>query len=244
MSFRCRLILQCAEWKLDSTRFQSCKAYEPIVAHGNYGSATAEPPVPQAYSDRLTRFSNSATNIARMSTPGCFASLFRSKRPEPKSTPKAPLYTPPKHTTYPKYLAPEVCCSDPHDTPVTHDHLPPYSGVSPFKSDAHRTALEEIEKHADELKQLSIYVHDNPELGYEEFKAYKKITAYLKEHNFEIEDHPGDLETAWKVRYKHGKGGMVFGLNSEFDALPGIGVLVVGCLGIPTDVQGMLVDTT
>lgn len=31
------------------------------------------------------------------------------------------------------------------------------------------------------------------------------------------------LETAWEARFTHGKGGRTVGVNSEMDALPGIG---------------------
>lgn len=31
------------------------------------------------------------------------------------------------------------------------------------------------------------------------------------------------METAWVATYTHGKGGRVLGVNSEMDALPGIG---------------------
>lgn len=31
------------------------------------------------------------------------------------------------------------------------------------------------------------------------------------------------VKTAFRASYKHGKGGRVFGFNSEYDALPGVG---------------------
>lgn len=86
---------------------------------------------------------------------------------------------------------------------------------------------EEIKKHAQSLKELSLFLHDNPELGYQEFKAHAKITSYLEEQGFQVDRHFAGLKTAWRVVWTHGKGlgsgGPVFGLNSEFDALPGIG---------------------
>jgi len=57
--------------------------------------------------------------------------------------------------------------------------------------------------------QLSRYAHD----------AY---TSFLEKRGFEVTRHYL-LETAWVATYTHGKGGRVLGVNSEMDALPGIG---------------------
>ena len=42
-------------------------------------------------------------------------------------------------------------------------------------------------------------------------------------HGFEVTQHYLGLETAWKAEFTHGRGGRVVGVNSEMDALPGIG---------------------
>jgi metal-dependent amidase/aminoacylase/carboxypeptidase family protein len=87
---------------------------------------------------------------------------------------------------------------------------------------AQETARIEILAHADSLKDLSLYLNDHPEIGYEEHKAHAKVTAYLKDQGFDVEEHY-KLDTAFRASYTHGKGGRVFGLNSEYDALPGVG---------------------
>ena len=45
----------------------------------------------------------------------------------------------------------------------------------------------------------------------------------MSSRGFEVTKHYMGLETAWKAEFTHGKGGRVVGVNSEMDALPGIG---------------------
>ena len=45
----------------------------------------------------------------------------------------------------------------------------------------------------------------------------------MSSHGFAVTKHYLGLETAWKAEFTHGKGGRVVGVNSEMDALPGIG---------------------
>lgn len=45
----------------------------------------------------------------------------------------------------------------------------------------------------------------------------------MASHGFEITPHYLGMETAWKAEFKLGEGGRVLGVNSEMDALPGIG---------------------
>ena len=45
----------------------------------------------------------------------------------------------------------------------------------------------------------------------------------MQQHGFKVERHYGGLSTAWRATYSYGVGGRVMGINSEMDALPGIG---------------------
>lgn len=45
----------------------------------------------------------------------------------------------------------------------------------------------------------------------------------MQEHGFKVERHYGGLSTAWRATFSSGEGGRVMGINSEMDALPGIG---------------------
>ena len=44
----------------------------------------------------------------------------------------------------------------------------------------------------------------------------------MAKHGFEVKQHYL-LETAWIATFSHGEGGRNLGINSEMDALPGIG---------------------
>ena len=45
----------------------------------------------------------------------------------------------------------------------------------------------------------------------------------MSSHGFSVTKHYLGLDTAWKATFSHGSGGRVIGVNSEMDALPGIG---------------------
>jgi hypothetical protein len=52
--------------------------------------------------------------------------------------------------------------------------------------------------------------------------AHDVYTAFMEKHGFTVTKNYL-LETAWVATYTHGHGGRVLGVNSEMDALPGIG---------------------
>ncbi|MBU5669871.1 M20 family metallopeptidase [Peptoniphilus sp. MSJ-1] len=82
--------------------------------------------------------------------------------------------------------------------------------------------LEEVEKISKSLNELSQYIYDNPELGYEEKLSSKAHMNLLKEHGFEIET-PMFTETDFKAVYDSKKEGLTIAYLCEYDALPGIG---------------------
>ncbi|KAL1939406.1 hypothetical protein VTO73DRAFT_9962 [Trametes versicolor] len=73
-----------------------------------------------------------------------------------------------------------------------------------------------------DLANLSQDIHSLPETRFEEFHAHDVLTAYLEKQGFEV-TRKYLLETAWVAKYSHGSGGRTLGVNSEMDALPGIG---------------------
>ncbi|MQY80715.1 MAG: amidohydrolase [Dehalococcoidia bacterium] len=79
----------------------------------------------------------------------------------------------------------------------------------------------EIENHCDELKELSLRIHSNPEIAFQEEKAATWLTDYLKEKGFSIEKGICGLATAFRAGY--GKGKPVIALLAEYDALPKLG---------------------
>ncbi|MDI6707366.1 MAG: M20 family metallopeptidase [Bacillota bacterium] len=74
-----------------------------------------------------------------------------------------------------------------------------------------------------ELVEVSEFILENPELGYEEFMACKAHVDLLKKHGFEVEEEYMGIKTAFKAVYDSGKPGPAIAYLSEYDALPGIG---------------------
>ncbi|KAG6334419.1 hypothetical protein ID866_4675 [Astraeus odoratus] len=86
--------------------------------------------------------------------------------------------------------------------------------------------LEIIERTIDELSpalgELSKDILAHPELKFEERYAHDVYTAFVEKRGFVVQRHYL-LETAWVATFTQGQGGAVLGVNSEMDALPGIG---------------------
>lgn len=86
---------------------------------------------------------------------------------------------------------------------------------------SHPAIHEVIQKHADQLRELSIKIHENPELGLKEEKACAWQVELLKEWGFKVDIPFAGYETAYcAVR---GEGKPVFCFMAEYDALPEIG---------------------
>lgn len=104
-------------------------------------------------------------------------------------------------------------------TQTTQKSSPSAPGTCP---DVRETIRNAIAKSASKLVDVSLFLHSNPEIAYEEFKAHALLTDFLEAEGFAVERHYKGFETAWKATFSNGPG-PVFGLNSEYDALPKIG---------------------
>ena len=78
-----------------------------------------------------------------------------------------------------------------------------------------------VESQRQQLIQLSLNIHDNPELGFEEEKASAWLTSYLEDSGFHVERGIAGLATAFRATY--GQGSPRIALLAEYDALPKIG---------------------
>jgi len=78
-----------------------------------------------------------------------------------------------------------------------------------------------VELQRQQLIQLSLNIHDNPELGFEEEKASAWLTRYLEDNGFHVERGIADLATAFRATY--GQGSPRIALLAEYDALPKMG---------------------
>ncbi|KAL4076891.1 hypothetical protein V8B97DRAFT_1515166 [Scleroderma yunnanense] len=97
----------------------------------------------------------------------------------------------------------------------------------PQEGDVYRSdILEMIEKTIDgldlALRDLSQDILKHPELMFEEKYAHDVYTAFVEKQGFIVQRNYL-LETAWVATYSYGQGGPVLGVNSEMDALPGVG---------------------
>ncbi|MCX6011404.1 MAG: M20 family metallopeptidase [Chloroflexi bacterium] len=94
------------------------------------------------------------------------------------------------------------------------------------------SVIKEVEAHRSRLRDISLKIHANPELGFKEVKASALLTQYLEENGFAIERGICELPTAFQGRYGNGKPAIA--ILAEYDALPQLGHacghnLIAGC---------------
>ncbi|EKM56702.1 uncharacterized protein PHACADRAFT_183302 [Phanerochaete carnosa HHB-10118-sp] len=102
------------------------------------------------------------------------------------------------------------------------DAHPGGTGEEIYRSDVFKTICEAVDALDNELRELSLDISAHPELKFEEHYAHDVLTAFMSKHDFEVTPHYL-MDTAWVARYSHGQGGRTIGVNSEMDALPGVG---------------------
>jgi len=83
------------------------------------------------------------------------------------------------------------------------------------------SVIGKIDSRRHELSELSLKIHSNPELGFQEVKAASWLTRYLEENGFSIERGICELPTAFRGSYGAGKPAIA--ILAEYDALPDIG---------------------
>jgi amidohydrolase len=74
-----------------------------------------------------------------------------------------------------------------------------------------------------ELRKLSEFIYNNPEMGYEEFKSSAAHVDLLRSKGFTVEYPYLGMATAFRAEYRSAKPGPVIAYLSEYDALPGVG---------------------
>jgi amidohydrolase len=81
--------------------------------------------------------------------------------------------------------------------------------------------ISEVDAHREQLNELSLRIHANPELGFQETKAASWLTEHLAGHGFSVEAGICGLPTAFRAGY--GEGSPVIAILAEYDALPILG---------------------
>ena len=83
-------------------------------------------------------------------------------------------------------------------------------------------ASSKIDEIREELIEISNFIHSNPELGHQEYKASEYLVNKLRKYDFTVREKVAGMETAF-IAEKKGKPGPVIGVLAEYDCLPGIG---------------------
>jgi amidohydrolase len=83
--------------------------------------------------------------------------------------------------------------------------------------------VEAVDSLADELEQLSLQIHANPELCFKEEKAHGWLTEFLEKRGLRVERGVGGLTTAFRATIPGAGPGPRVAIMAEYDALPGIG---------------------
>jgi amidohydrolase len=78
-----------------------------------------------------------------------------------------------------------------------------------------------IDIHSPELFELSDWIHDHPELGFQETEASARLSARLERAGFRIERQLDGMPTAFRATF--GTTGPTIAFIAEMDALPDIG---------------------
>ncbi|KAJ1028383.1 hypothetical protein NDA16_001550 [Ustilago loliicola] len=138
------------------------------------------------------------------------------------------------------------CCGGITGPSLAHSHLPTYGDsqknhahhsvryaegsadtkLSDTMQDVAKSIEAEIEKLDKELRELSLDMHDHPEIMWEEHRTHDLFVKYFQgKQGWKVTPHAYEQETAFKVVFSHkaDKDSRVIGFQSELDALPGIG---------------------
>ncbi|MDU2063496.1 MAG: amidohydrolase [Sporomusaceae bacterium] len=84
-----------------------------------------------------------------------------------------------------------------------------------------KAACAAVDALAAELNEISLFIHNHPELGNEEHQAVTRLTAAIAKHGFTVETGCGNLPTAFQAC--KGSSGPKIGFLAEYDALPELG---------------------
>ncbi|KIY71853.1 hypothetical protein CYLTODRAFT_429232 [Cylindrobasidium torrendii FP15055 ss-10] len=130
------------------------------------------------------------------------------------------------------------------------DFLPAYSRTQqPDPAEVVNIVNSTIASANGELRALSLDIHDHPETAFKEKHAHDVLTAFVAERGFTVQKHYLGLDTAWRAEFSYGHGGRVIGINSEMDALAGIGhacghnLIAAGGVAVALALKQALVQT-
>jgi metal-dependent amidase/aminoacylase/carboxypeptidase family protein len=107
----------------------------------------------------------------------------------------------------------EECCSLMNPTPEQHQEGPAgyLSEIGTF-----------IDSLAEALWPLNRFIHDNPEIAFQEYKAHQALTDFMRsrQETWKVTPSAYGMETAWVAVYDSGKPGPAVSFNVEMGTCP------------------------
>lgn len=103
-----------------------------------------------------------------------------------------------------------------------------------------------IDAERPRMEEISRFVHANPELGYEEYKASQRLAEELRRDGYEVEIPVAGMETAFVARA--GRGRPTIAILAEYDALPevdqagGHNLIAAASVGVAAALRDVLSD--
>ncbi|NUU77185.1 M20 family metallopeptidase [Paenibacillus xylanilyticus] len=82
---------------------------------------------------------------------------------------------------------------------------------------------ETVDQLDQQLRELSLRIHANPELSFKEVQAQQWLTEPLEAAGFQVEKGISGLPTSFRAVWEGATGGPTIALLAEYDALPRIG---------------------
>jgi amidohydrolase len=86
-----------------------------------------------------------------------------------------------------------------------------------------KNVQENVDLIKDRIGEIAKHIFDNPEIGYQEYKACELLTSELRKNGFEVTKGVAGLPTAFKAVLKGKAERPIVGILAEYDALPGLG---------------------
>lgn len=92
-----------------------------------------------------------------------------------------------------------------------------------MQANVKETIYQNVEENKPALIEISEFIHDHPELGYQEYQAVEKLTSHLIKEGNKVELPYCGLETAFKASYASENAEHHIAVLAEYDALPQLG---------------------
>lgn len=108
---------------------------------------------------------------------------------------------------------------------ISSPNLPTISNVPASSASSHLSSISTyIENLSPKFRNLSLLIHDNPELNYKEHKAYALLVKFFKElEGWQVEERACGIDTAFiaefdnrKIKEKDSPVGEVVSFNAEY----------------------------